>query len=443
MNHRNSRLIAIAAVALLVGIGACFDVQAATVFGFHIFQIDPMALAAMALMGEVNLGDPEAVTKELKRISDQVKEAGTKAIDEATRAGKLSDATKDTVDQLLTKQGEMQAVLTDLAQKSVRGAGHEQAEQKSIGQQVAESEGLKDLVKNGGGRFRLNVKAIIGSGAAGSGTGASGSWVRPDRIISPLAMPGLQRMTIRDLMAPGRTNSNLIEYVKESGFTNSTGIAPENTTKPQSDLTFTLVQSPVATLAHWIRATKQILDDAPMLQSYIDTRLRYGLMLVEERQLLNGSGTGGNLNGVATQAVAYAAPIVVAGATMIDTLRLALLQVELALYPPSGIVLHPSDWAAIELLKDTQGRYIFANPQQLATPRMWGLDVVPTMSMTQGRFLVGAFSMASQVFDREDANVLISTEDQDNFIKNLVTIRAEERLASAVYRPEAFVDGPF
>ncbi len=412
-----------------------------------LFAVYAAVVGYMARAGLVqyasDVTDPPSLVEvkaELSRISDKVKEHGEKALAEAKAAKTMSEGTKATVDELLTKQGELQAIVTDLAQKSVKGAGQDEPVVKSIGEQVAENEALKDMVKKGGGRCRISVKAIIASGTGVAG--GAGAWVRPDRIASPMVMPGLQRMTIRDLMAPGRTSSNLIEYVQESGFTNAAAIAAENTTKPQSDLTFNLVQSPVATLAHYVRATKQILDDSPMLQSYIDTRLRYGLMLVEEHQLLMGSGAGGNLNGIYTQASAYAAPIVVANATNIDTLRLALLQVELALYPATGIVLHPSDWAGIELLKDTQGRYIFSNPQNEGTPRMWGRDIVPTLSMTQGHFLAGSFSMASQVFDREDANVLISTEDQDNFIKNLVTIRAEERLAEAVYRPEAFVKGP-
>jgi HK97 family phage major capsid protein len=175
------------------------------------------------------------------------------------------------------------------------------------------------------------------------------------------------------------------------------------------------------------------------LQSNIDYRLRYGLALVEEAQLLKGSGVGNNLNGIYTQATVFAAPIVVPAPTKIDTIRLMLLQAELALYPATGIVLHPADWAAIELTKDTTGGYIFANPQSLATPALWGRPVVATMSMTVDTALVGAFKLGAQVFDREDANVVVSTENQDDFIKNMVTIRAEERLGLAVYRPEAFI----
>ncbi|HBW6842070.1 TPA: phage major capsid protein, partial [Klebsiella pneumoniae] len=69
------------------------------------------------------------------------------------------------------------------------------------------------------------------------------------------------------------------------------------------------------------------------------------------------------------------------------------------------------------------------------------LPVVETQAMAQNNFLTGAFNMAAQIFDRMDIEVLLSTENEDDFVKNMVTIRAEERLALAVYRPEAFVTG--
>ena len=118
-----------------------------------------------------------------------------------------------------------------------------------------------------------------------------------------------------------------------------------------------------------------------------------------------------------------------------------MLQSELAEYPSDGIILHPTDWANIELLKDTQGRYIIGNPQGTIAPTLWGRRVVATQAMTQDTALVGAFRLGAQIFDREDANIVVSTENQDDFIYNRVTIMAEERLALADYRPEARVKG--
>mgnify|MGYP002131943401 CR=1 FL=1 len=124
--------------------------------------------------------------------------------------------------------------------------------------------------------------------------------------------------------------------------------------------------------------------------------------------------------------------------------QIKVLQAQLARFPASGHVLHFIDWARIELTKDSLGRYILANPAGLTGPTLWGLPVVATEAAAfQGKFLTGAFNAGAQIFDREDANVVISTENADDFEKNMITIRCEERLALAVKRPEAFVYGSF
>ena len=183
-----------------------------------------------------------------------------------------------------------------------------------------------------------------------------------------------------------------------------------------------------------------------MLRGYIDGRLRYGLKLAEENQLLNGSGVGLTINGLVTQATAYANPgVTVQAETRLDRLRLALLQVELAEAWADGIVLSPLDWAAIELTKTADNAYLFANPRGIVTPALWGRNVVPTQAMGAGDFLVGAFGggIAAEIHDREDVNVMIATQDDRDFVRNMVKILVEEALALTVYRPEAFVTGDF
>jgi HK97 family phage major capsid protein len=149
------------------------------------------------------------------------------------------------------------------------------------------------------------------------------------------------------------------------------------------------------------------------------------------------------LHGIIPQATAYVAPVSLADLNMIDVLRLAMLQAALAEYPASGHVLHPTDWATIETLKDGEGRYIIGNPQGQLTPTLWRLPVVETQAITVRKFLTGAYKLGAQVFDRWAARVEVATENEDDFIKNLVTILAEERVALAVYRPEAFIYGDF
>lgn len=398
-------------------------------------------------MSKDNDTDLATLAVDLKKAADQVKEQAEKTNAELKNLGKVTEDTKKAADEALVKHGELSARMTALEQKMVRQPG-EPEKQKTIGQTVTDHEDFKAFAAKrvSKGSVSIPVKAII-SALTTDANGSAGDLIVPQRQPGIIAPPP-RKMTIRDLLTPGRTSSNAIQYVKETGFTNSAATVTETagTAKPQSEIKFDLMTTAVTTIAHWVLATKQILDDVPQLQSYIDGRLRYGLMYVEENQLLNGGGTGTDLNGIYTQATDYVAPITPTAAgnlTKIDVIRLSILQAFLAEYPANGIVMHPSDWADIELTKTEDGAYLFANPQGGSEPRLWRLPVVETQAMTIDKFLVGAFRLGAQVFDREDANVELSTEDSDNFRKNLVTIRAEERLALAVYRPESFVKGDF
>lgn len=376
---------------------------------------------------------------------DEVKAIAERAIGMAEKGEELNSTTKELADQALTGMNEAKARLDELEQKVAAGANRGEGAPQTAGEMVLANEEVKSMMQAGRGRvsMELDQKAIISS-LTTDANGSAGDLVVPQRAS---LVPGVERqMTVRDLLMPGRTNSGSIQYPKETGYTNSAATVTETagTAKPQSEIKFDIVTANVTTIAHWVLATRQILDDAPMLQSYIDGRLRYGLRYAEEAQLLNGDGTGTNLNGIYTQATATTANLgVVASPTRLDVLRFAMLQASLAEFPATGIVLHPTDWALIETTKDSTGRYIIGDPKAEGAARVWGLPVVATQAMTLDKYLVGAFSMGAQIFDRQDARVEISTEDSDNFRKNLVTILAEERLALAVYRPEAFVKGDF
>lgn len=375
-----------------------------------------------------------------KRLSE-VREIAEKAI-AATDA--MTEAEKDKADEALTAMNETKARLDDLEQKAVGARGSDEPKTpRTPGYKFVEDEAVKAFMANpsAGKSVSVDVKAIIGGGTADV-MGAAGDLVVPDR--GALISPPNRELTVRDLLTPGRTSSSSIQYPQETGFTNAAAtVAEDGTLKPQSDIKFDLKTSVVTTIAHWVLATRQILDDAPMLQSYIDGRLRYGLRYAEELQLLHGDGTGVNLHGIYVQAVLMTDPGTVALAQKLDVLRLAMLQASLAEFPATGIVLHPTDWAGIELTKDSQGRYIIGDPKSELGARVWGLPVVATQAMLLDKFLVGAFKAGAQIFDRQNATVELSTEDADNFRKNLVTVLAEERLALAVYRPQAFVKGDF
>lgn len=385
----------------------------------------------------------KAVMKALDDRDAEIKSFAEKASAEIKEFGKIQEETKSVLEGLVKSGLTLQDRLQEVEQKLARRfSANDPVDAKSIGEQLSESEDFAALAKKGRGVARLPVKAVTNITSATTGTGGVGAAIEPTRV--PGIVQGPDRpFTIRDLIMPGRTNSNAIEFVQESGFQNMAGMVAEGAAKPQSDLSFELVTTNVRTIAHWFRASKQVLADIPLLQSYINGRAIYGLKYKEEEQLLAGDGTGQNLLGLIPQATAFNDALRAAGDTKIDTLRRAILQVRIAEYRASAIALNPIDWADIELQKDENGSYIWVNVQEGGVQRMWKLPVVDSNSVPEGEFLVGALNMAAQVFDREDAAVEVSTEDGDNFTKNMVTIRAEERLALAVYRPESFVHGPF
>jgi HK97 family phage major capsid protein len=379
----------------------------------------------------------------LKDKDTQVQALIDKASADVLAHGKILDETKTALAASVASGVEMQSRLVAVEQKlvSIRTTT-DRTKVETAGQKFTDNDKVKAALAEGS-KFKGRISVVVNTiTELTSGDGAAGDIIIPQRIQGIITPPN-RTLRIRDLLPKGRTISNALDFVQESGFTNSAAPVAEGATKPESSLTFELASAPVRTLAHWIKATKQVLDDVPQLQSYIDTRLRYGLELVEETQLLVGDGTGQNILGLVPQATPYDTTRSKVGDTRIDIIRRAMTQLRLAEFAASAIVMHPTDWEEIELLKDTLGDYIWSNPRALSGPTLWGLPVLDSTSLTEGEFLVGAFNVAAQIWDRQDATVEISTEDQDNFIKNLVTIRAEERLALTVYRPESFIYGDF
>ena len=394
------------------------------------------------------------VNEILKKVTASIEEANGKfsakaeeALTEAKKSGSLSAETKAAVDKMASEfnalceaEKTLKAALGDLEQHVAQMPLNNAAKvAETVGKVVISSEALKNFAASveGGKRVNIPVNAALLSTDVAEG------------VVEPQRLPGIdtapkQRLFIRDLIAPGRTGAPAIFWVQQTGFTNAAKVVAEGTTKPYSGIEFATKITPVTTIAHMFKASKQILDDFAQLQSTIDAEMRYGLKYVEEQEILFGDGTGVHLHGIVPQASAFNPAFSVEQQNGIDDLRLAMLQAQLARFPASGHVLHFIDWAKIELTKDTLGRYILANPSALTGPTLWGLPVVATETAAfQGKFLTGAFNAAAQLFDREDANVVISTENADDFEKNMISIRCEERLALAVKRPEAFIYGAF
>jgi len=266
-------------------------------------------------------------------------------------------------------------------------------------------------------------------------------------LIVPQYLPGIvpllfRPLKIRDLLGSGVTDSPLIVYMVEQTFTNAAAAVAEAAAKPESALVFSQVQEAVSKIAHFIPVTEEMLEDVPQISAYIDARLVTGLDLTEEDQLLNGNGTAPNLRGILNRTGIQTTAVGTAPVeTTPDAVFRAMMQVFYSAWVmPTGIVMNPTNWNHVAVLKDTLGRYLGSGPWSPSqTPTLWGVPVAVTPAIAAGTALIGAFDSQAQVFARGGTRIEASNSHQDFFIKNLVAIRAERRLALAVYRPAAFI----
>ena len=325
------------------------------------------------------------------------------------------------------------------------GAGPRHAGGSSPGALFAE--GVGDFFTNGGhhasGAWRspaveIPYPALFQATTLTETPGSAGALVVPDYRVG--IIPSATRpIVVMDVLMPGSTNSNAVIYMQESAYTNAAAVVAEGTAKPESALVFVQVSEPVLKVAHWLPASEELLEDVSAMSSYIDGRLRLGVQLAEDDQLLNGAGAP-NFTGLLHRAGLAATVTQGAGESAADAILRQIAAISTAAYvPPTGIVMNPADYLGMQTLKATTGEYIGASPFETPIqPTLWGLPLALTVAIAPKTALVGAFATQAQFFRRGALRVEASNSHQDFFIKNLVAIRAEERGALAVYRPAAF-----
>ena len=353
-----------------------------------------------------------------------------------------------------SSEAEYKSVAAEVAAGVEAEVAHHRSQ--SVGEAFVNSEEFKSLQ---GGKSGANMaspfvtKSLeqkdIYSGLP-TGTPSAFGAVERDGII-PIAQ---RRSRVRDLFPARSTNAAVIEYFRQTGFTNAADTVAERSgsnfgAKPESSMTFVGEQAPVRTIAHWEAAHRNVLADEPQLRSIIDNELLYGLRLTEDTQILSGSGTGedlaGILNNSSVQTYSWSSGATTPVAdTKADAVRRAATLAYLAYYEPTGIIVNPNDWEDIELTKNSQGTYLLAiSVAGGAESRIWRIPVIDTPAIASGTALIGAFGTGAQLYDREAASIRISEQHSDFFVRNAVVVLAEERLALAVKRPESFVKVTF
>ncbi len=378
----------------------------------------------------------DVVIKSLETIERNLANFAEKADREVKEAGRVSTETKSAIDALGVQQREMADRLVVLEQKG-SGRGETTAPDNTWGGQLIKSDKYQSFAAGQTGKARIEVKNTL--------TGADAN-VAPDR--KPGIVPGAAPvLTLESLLPSTATSSNAIEFTKEASYTNSAAEAAEGAAKAESALTWSLVNMPVSTVAHWIKISRQLAMDNVALAAYVNARMTYGVNRRVETQLVSGNGTAPNISGFLNTgnftAHGYANANLGTVLKKLVLIRRIIGDLQNAGYAPDGIVLNPVDWAIIEtdLMTEGSGNTARVSVDAVGRPTLFGLPVVASVGMTSDNVAVGAFAQASMIYNREGVIVELSDSDSDNFTKNLVTVRAERRLALATEIPAAIRAG--
>lgn len=377
----------------------------------------------------------EVIMKSLEKVEANLATMSEKADGELKSLGKVTADTKAALDSIGTQQRELADRLTQLEQKGVlRPEGEKTAD--GWGHQFTKSESYKAFQSGATQKARIEVKNTL--------TGSDAT-VAPDR--RPGIVPGATAiLTIESLYSHIPTTSNAIEYTKEASFTNAAGETAEGAAKPESSLTWSLVNMPVSTVAHWIKISRQLAMDNVALAAYVEARMRYGVQRKVETQLVAGDGVAPNISGFmdAGNFTAHGYANADLGSTLkkLVLIRKIIADLEVAGYEPDAMVLNPADWAQIEIdLLTSTSNAVRVSYNAAGQPMLWGVPVVKSVGMTADTFAVGNFRQHGNIYDREGVVVQMSESDADNFTKNLITLRAERRLALTSEIPAAIRAG--
>ena len=369
-------------------------------------------------------------------IDAKLEKAYGQAIESAN--GKADEMLKSEISNLTNQFNERFDAL-EVANKKQFEAGKSLSFKGALNEAI--NEGAIDGLRNGTTKAaRFEVKADMTSAA-----NYTGEVIPADRVPGYKFDP-TRLVHMRQLIPQGSTTSDVVRYVKESAYTN--GVAPkaEGTAVAQSDFDFTATDANVQKIGTYFRLSEEMLNDTPQLTSYLSARAPEKLLEVEDTQILNGNGTAPNLSGIITDAADFAAggfANAIESANEFDVLTVALNQLALANYAADYIMINPTDFHKILLLKSSQNEYLVKDWNQGLQPRINGVPVVLSTAVTSDKYVLGNFGMGTQLWIRDNVGVEFSREDSTNFRDGFVTVRVQERVALTNYLPNAFVNGDF
>lgn len=257
------------------------------------------------------------------------------------------------------------------------------------------------------------------------------------------ALPS-RRLFLRDLIPVRTTDSDKVDYVRETVRPDGAAPVAPHGVKPVSTVTLERVTERVRVIATVSESLdRSLLVDVDELVDFVSNEFRFAVLREEEEQILNGSGVGENFLGILntpgllTQALGIDPPA--------DAIYKAITKVQLQHLAPDAVVIHPSDFEGLRLFKTADGEYLAAPVVASDPERIWGIPVIKSPAIPEGTALVGSFAAGCTIYDREQARIAwaetgASDSGGDMWSKNELRLRAEERLALAVERPFAFCE---
>lgn len=374
--------------------------------------------------------DITEVKGEIDKIAKAIEAKTSEHTAQVEQFGKATTELTGQIDKLSEQYKGLKEQMIDLAQKQTPASTEGKSE--SAGMEFVGSEAFKSLASGQREKVRLEVKNTVL---------ADGTTTFP--LQRPGIIPGsFAPLTLRQLIPTIQVNVNSVKSLRELAWTNAAAEVAQGAAKPESALTFEEYDVPIQTVAHWIKVSNQLLADAPAVAAYIDTRLRDGLAQRIDRQILLGDGVSPNLSGL-TDSGNFTAFTATSGANLVESINKAKYNRWAVGETVDTVVVNPADWAAMELAREGTGTgaYLYGAPGMSGNMSPFGVQVVISANMPAGNFLIGSLRSAATIYQRQGAVVEMGFVN-DDFTKNLVTIRCEERLGLAVDRPAAIMYGP-
>lgn len=375
-----------------------------------------------------------AIETGLKDVSAQLDAKMAEHTKQTQELGKANTELTGQIDKLSSQYKEMETQLIELAQRTTGFKGQEDVV-LSFGDRFIASDEFKSVASGNAQKSRLELKGTGDPTAVISDTSTTLATQRTG-VIGGLFKP----LTIRQLLTEIPVTTSSVEGIAEDTWTNNAAETPQIAVKPESLIDFKQVTTNIKTVAHWVKVSNQLLADAPAVAAYINTRLLDGLAQRVDRQLILGNG-GNNLDGL-TKAGNFTAYTAGTGDNLADAVSRAKWSLWAKGATPDVVIVNPEDWGDVERMRSTDGHYLFGVPGTVAPQSLFNVPTVVSSHVPKGKFIVGSLRDSALIYARQAKTIELGYVN-DDFTRNLVTIRAEERLALAVDRPSAILYGDF